>query len=1038
MSNSIILKFLVAPSSRLFLRNLTVQTTWWKIPVRQFASEGKRGKRKFVEAAVVKSTKSTKQTVDVWKRMLPSELASALSVDLSEITEILENLDRRNVDAIIGDLPLDDVSILQTTAAFSFKPRFVNGPPKKVEQEDADLRPQSEASSKDLERRPPIVTIMGHVDHGKTTLLDALRNSQIAAGEFGGITQHIGAFSVELTKGRRVTFLDTPGHAAFASMRARGAKGADIVVLVVAADDGVKEQTAQSIKFAKDANVQLVVAVNKIDKPNADPMRAMRSLLEHDVVVEQLGGDIQCVEVSALQSRNLPALQDALLLQADLMDLKATKKGNVEAVIIESSVVHGIGKVCTLVVSRGTLKKGFQTTWWKIPVRQFASEGKRGKRKFVEAAVVKSTKSTKQTADVWKRMLPSELASALSVDLSEITEILENIDRRNVDAIIGDLPLDDVSILQTTAAFSFKPRFVNGPPKKVEQEDADLRPQGEASSKDLERRPPIVTIMGHVDHGKTTLLDALRNSQIAAGEFGGITQHIGAFSVELTKGRRVTFLDTPGHAAFASMRARGAKGADIVVLVVAADDGVKEQTAQSIKFAKDANVQLVVAVNKIDKPNADPMRAMRSLLEHDVVVEQLGGDIQCVEVSALQSRNLPALQDALLLQADLMDLKATKKGNVEAVIIESSVIHGIGKVCTLVVSRGTLKKGCVLVAGNSWCRVKTMHDENGKIVLVASPSQPVRVSGWKDELPTPGDLVLEAETVDRAQKAVNLRIEKTMREKADRDWEETKDQRDKARETYLSNRQQLLDRGQRFGSTLRSIVHRNQRMEKDVEDGSPKFRLIVILIRTDVEGTLEAILEILNTYNSEQCKLQLVDFEVGPPTEKDIELAKETGATLYTFNVETTTKIKQRADAAGVQIDSFNVIYRMVEALKGELSARLPKRTELHLVGEGHVLKEFMISDRGRKRQPIAGTLVNWGNFDRHCVYKFTRGNQVIFEGEIETMKAGMEVVTNAKTNTEVGLALSDKNIRFKEDDQVEAYEKRTITEEIDWYPPGF
>lgn len=676
-----------------------------------------------------------------------------------------------------------------------------------------------------------------------------------------------------------------------------------------------------------------------------------------------------------------------------------------------------------------------QNAWWNVHALQFASEGKRGKRKFVEAAVVKSTKSTKQTVDVWKQMSPSELAAALSVDLSEITEVLENIDRRNVDAIISDSPLNDISILQTTAAFSYKPRFINGPPKKAEQEDADIRPQEEASPKDLERRPPIVTIMGHVDHGKTTLLDALRNSQIAAGEFGGITQHIGAFSVELTKGRQVTFLDTPGHAAFASMRARGAKGADIVVLVVAADDGVKEQTAQSIKFAKDANVQLVVAVNKIDKPNADPMRAMRSLLEHDVVVEQLGGDIQCVEVSALQSRNLPALQDALLLQADLMELKATKKGNVEAVIIESSVVHGIGKVCTLVVSRGTLKKGCVLVAGNSWCRVKTMHDENGKIVMVAHPSQPVRVSGWKDDLPTPGDLALEAETVDRAQKVVNLRIDKTMRDKSDRDWEETRNQRDKARETYLSNRQQLLDRGQRFGSTLRNIVHRNQRIEKDVEDGSPKFRLI---IRTDVEGTLEAILEILNTYNSEQCKLQLVDFEVGPPTEKDIELAKETGATLYTFNVETSPKIKLRGDAAGIQIDSFNVIYRMVEALKVELSSRLPKQTELHLVGEGHVLKEFMVSDRGRKRQPIAGTLVNWGKFDRHCIYKFTRGSEVVYEGEVETMKAGMEVVTSAKTNTEVGLALHDKNIRFKEDDQVEAYEKRTIKQEIDWYPPGF
>ncbi|CAB3397730.1 unnamed protein product [Caenorhabditis bovis] len=667
--------------------------------------------------------------------------------------------------------------------------------------------------------------------------------------------------------------------------------------------------------------------------------------------------------------------------------------------------------------------------------RNFASEGRRGKRKFVEAAIVKSTKSTKRVVDVWKTMNATELSQALGVDFDDVVEVLENIDKRNVNAIVNETPLEDTTILQTAAAFSCKPRFVNGPPKKVETLDDDLRPQREPTESEKEKRPPIVTIMGHVDHGKTTLLDALRNSQIAAGEFGGITQHIGAFSVELSKGKKVTFLDTPGHAAFASMRARGANGADVVVLVVAADDGVKEQTVQSIKFAKSAGVPLVVAVNKIDKPNADPKRAMRSLLEHDVVVEQLGGDIQCVEVSALQSRNLHALQEALLLQADLANLRATKMGKVEGVIIESSVIHGIGKVCTLIISRGTLKKGNILVAGTSWCRVKTMQDENGRNLQSALPSQPVRVSGWREDLPNPGDQVLEADNVDRAQKAVNFRINAEMKKRAEQDWNEIEEDRKKEREIYLTNRQKLLDRGQRYGSTLRHVVHKNKRILKETEDTHPKFNL---LLRTDVEGTLEAILEILNTYSSEKCKLQLVDFEVGPPTEKDIEMAKETGASIYTFNVLPTPKIRQKAEALGVQIENFNVIYRMVEALKSELSSRLPRVTELHLVGEGHVLKEFMISDRGRKRQPVAGTLVDWGNFDRNCVYKFIRGNQVIYEGELESMKSGMEVVTNAKTNTEVGIALGDKNIRFKEDDQVEAYEKRHIAQEIDWYPPGF
>ncbi|CAI5452641.1 unnamed protein product [Caenorhabditis angaria] len=668
--------------------------------------------------------------------------------------------------------------------------------------------------------------------------------------------------------------------------------------------------------------------------------------------------------------------------------------------------------------------------------RHFASEGKRGKRKYVEAAIVKSTKSKKEIVDVWKKMNASELAAALKTDYDDVVEILENLDKRNVNAIVNETPLDDNSILMAVSALNFKPRFINGPARKAEKEDDDLHPQPPPQESAKSKRPPIVTIMGHVDHGKTTLLDALRNSQIAAGEFGGITQHIGAFSVDLgKKGQKVTFLDTPGHAAFSSMRARGAKGADIVVLVVAADDGVKEQTVQSIQFARSANVPLVVAVNKIDKPNADPMRAMRSLLEHDVVVEQLGGDVQCIHVSALQSRNLPALQDALILQADLAELKSTKDGKVEAVIVESSVVHGIGKVCTLIVSRGTLKKGCVLVAGNSWCRVKTMQDEHGKNVTIALPSQPVRVSGWRDDLPTPGDLVLEAETVDRAQKVVNLRISKSMQEKAERDWEETAEQREKDRETYLKNRQFLLNRGQRFGSTLRCVVHKNQRIEKDQDDTHPKFRII---LRTDVEGTLEAILEILSTYKSEMCSLQIVDFEVGSPTEKDIELAKETGATIYAFNLPISNQIRQKAEASGCQIDQFNVIYRLVEALKTEIESRLPKLEELVLVGEGHVLKEFMISDRGRKRQPIAGTLIEWGNFEKSSYYKFLRNGNVIFEGGLETMKAGMEVVTSAKTNTEVGLCLLDKNIRFKEDDQVEAYEKKQKSQQIDWFPPGF
>ncbi|WKY13289.1 hypothetical protein Q1695_004253 [Nippostrongylus brasiliensis] len=662
--------------------------------------------------------------------------------------------------------------------------------------------------------------------------------------------------------------------------------------------------------------------------------------------------------------------------------------------------------------------------------RWFADKGRRGKRKFVEPVIVKHTKSSKQVVDVYNDMTAKELSEALDVDLDTVVESLIEMDKRNLDLIGSDQPIDKEYMLKAVALFHCKPRLVPRPRKKIDEHTDDVQPQPPPSPSECVKRPPVVTIMGHVDHGKTTLLDALRNSNIVAGEFGGITQHIGAFSVDLKGvGRRVTFLDTPGHAAFAAMRARGAQGADIVVLVVAADDGVKEQTVQSIKFAQSAGVPIVVAINKCDKPNADPMRAKRSLLEHNVVVEELGGDVQCVEVSALQSRNLPALQEALLIQADLMGLQSTPKGLVEGVVIESSVVHGIGKVCTVVVTRGTLRKHSILVAGHAWSRVRTMTNEAGQHVHEAGPSTPVRISGWKEDIPTPGELILEVPSTDRAQRAVKYRMEKEMAKKAEEDWKAIEDQRAAEREQYLQNRQKLLDKGYRYGSTLRRVVHKEKRLEKATDDGFPKLRL---LLRTDVEGTLEAILNVIDTYDSEKCKFQLVDFGVGPPTNMDIEIAKETGALIYLFNVQPPAAIRTQADQDGVRIEQFNVIYRLVESLKDELSQQLPMLTEMELVGEGHVLKEFLISDRARKKQPIAGVLVDWGNFQKNCVFKFIRA------GEIESMKQQAEIVNNATTNTEVGIALDDKKVRFKEDDLVEVYSRREKPQRIDWNPPGF
>ncbi|GMT11097.1 hypothetical protein PFISCL1PPCAC_2394 [Pristionchus fissidentatus] len=666
--------------------------------------------------------------------------------------------------------------------------------------------------------------------------------------------------------------------------------------------------------------------------------------------------------------------------------------------------------------------------------RTFAKQRKRSK--FVDPIAIKKTGTTKKVVEFYKDMNARELSTALEESFDDVLDVLTNIDQKALDRAVEELPLDQETIMKTITAFNCKPKLAIRV-MKAKEESEDILPQDPAPDCECVKRTPVVTIMGHVDHGKTTLLDSLRNSRIVDGEFGGITQHIGAFSVYLQSMKRsVTFLDTPGHAAFANMRSRGARVTDIVVLVVAADDGVKEQTEQSIKFAREAGVPIIVAINKCDKPSADPARAKRSLLQHDIVVEELGGDVQCVEISALQSKGLDELQEAILTQADLLNLRAPTTGLAEGHVLESEVQPGLGKVCTVLVSRGTLKKGKILVAGNASTRVRTMTDEHGKEVTEALPGAPLRISGWKDSLPSPGDLVMEAVDANRAEKAIKWRKRIEMEEKAEKDWMETEGSRKADREKYMAMRQTMLNAGRRFGSTLRNIAHKKEQLRKTEDNVHPKLKII---LRTDVEGSLEAILDVLATYSSEKADLQLVDFGVGAPNEKDIELATTAGATLYTFNISTPASIRRLASDGFVELRPFNVVYRLVDALKEDLTAVLPEKTERTLIGEGHVLKEFVISDRNRKRQPIAGVLVDWGDFQKNSVFRFSRkGGEAYFEGPIESMKCNAEVVSTAKTNTEVGLALDDKNIRFMEDDTVEVFEEKQVKQDIDWFPPGF
>uniref|UniRef100_A0A8R1Y2P3 Translation initiation factor IF-2, mitochondrial n=1 Tax=Onchocerca volvulus TaxID=6282 RepID=A0A8R1Y2P3_ONCVO len=653
------------------------------------------------------------------------------------------------------------------------------------------------------------------------------------------------------------------------------------------------------------------------------------------------------------------------------------------------------------------------------------------RRKFIDPIVVDKTPSKKKIVEIYEDMKLGELAKILDSSEEEILQILKNLNK----SLRSNSEILDMSTITTiVGAFGLKPKLVAQPRNVVSDDfELDAFPQSPPPEEELRKRAPIITIMGHVDHGKTTLLDCLRHSRIVESEYGGITQHIGAFTLK-EKDCEITFLDTPGHAAFAKMRERGAQSTDIVVLVVAADDGVNEQTIQSINYAKQANVPIVVAINKIDKANANAMQAKQSLVKHGILVDDLGGDVLCVEISALQNKNVDQLKEAILLQAEDMNLRSTWNGLVEGIVIESKIQSGIGKVCTMIVQRGTLVKGAALVAGTSWARVRAMRDEFGRELAKAVPSTPVVVAGWRESLPTPGERILQLENERRAQEVAQYRLKKETNKKIEQDWKTTEHRIEKERKEYLENRRKLLDAGYRTGSTLRLIVHKEQKYQKDTGNQNPCVRL---MLKTDVDGTLEAILNVLDTYNSEEVELDLVKFDVGPPSESDIKLAKDLGVVLYCFNVQVPSGLKRIAEQLGVEINCFNVIYRLVEDLKNRLSNCLPEEVTFEQVGEGHVIKNFSVIVE-RKKQSIAGILIDWGTINKSDSVRVLRGTNVIFEGSIRSMRIGTQVVSSAGKNEEVGVAVSNEKVVFKEDDIVETYREVKVKKEISWNPPGF
>ena len=506
----------------------------------------------------------------------------------------------------------------------------------------------------------------------------------------------------------------------------------------------------------------------------------------------------------------------------------------------------------------------------------------------------------------------------------------------------------------------------------------------------LESRPPVVTIMGHVDHGKTSLLDAIRHANVVAGEAGGITQHIGAYQVKAPSGAPITFIDTPGHAAFTAMRARGAKVTDIVVLVVAADDGVMPQTIEAIHHAKAAEVPLIVAINKIDKPDAKPERVRTELLQHEVQTETFGGETLEVEVSAKEKLNLDRLLDAIILQSEVLDLKANPERSAEGTVIEARLDKGRGPVATVLVQRGTLEVGDIIVAGSQWGRVRALLDDKGVVVQSAGPSFPVEILGFSGT-PEAGDRVAVVETEARAREITEYR-ERQRREK-------------------------LAARG---GGARTSLTDMMSQLKTA---GRKEFPLV---IKGDVQGSVEAIVAALDKLGTDEVGARVVHAGVGGISESDIALAEASNAVVIGFNVRAHKEAREASERGGIEIRYYNIIYNLVDDVKAAMSGLLAPMLRETMLGNAQILEVFDISKVGK----VAGCRVTDGSVERGANVRLIRDNVVVHEGKLSTLKRFKDEVKEAQAGQECGMAFENYQ-DMRANDVIECYRveeiKRTL-----------
>ncbi len=574
----------------------------------------------------------------------------------------------------------------------------------------------------------------------------------------------------------------------------------------------------------------------------------------------------------------------------------------------------------------------------------------------------------------------SELANRMAERVAEVVKSLMKMgmmvtQNQSIDADTAELIIEEFGHKIVRVSDADVEDVIN----EVEDAEADLKP-----------RPPVITIMGHVDHGKTSLLDAIRQANVVSGEAGGITQHIGAYQVTAPDGSLLSFLDTPGHAAFTSMRARGAQVTDIVVLVVAADDSVMPQTIEAINHAKAAKVPMIVAINKCDKPDANPDIVRTELLQHEVIVEAMSGDVQDVEVSALAKTGLDQLLEAISLQAEILELKANPKRAAQGAVIEAQLDVGRGPVATVLVQKGTLKQGDIFVVGEQWGKVRALINDKGERVKEAGPSVPVEVLGLNGT-PEAGDVLNVVDTEAQAREIADYRIDLAKEKRA----------------------------AAGAATTLEQLMARAKENENLTE--------MPILVKADVQGSAEAIVQAMEKIGNDEVRVRVLHYGVGAITDTDVGLAEASGAPVIGFNVRANASARNSANQKGVEIRYYSIIYDLVDDVRSAASGLLSAEIRENFIGYAQIKEVFKVSGVGK----VAGCIVTEGVARRSAGVRLLRDNVVIHEGTLKTLKRFKDEVKDVQSGQECGMAFENYD-DIRPNDVIEIFEREEVARTLD------